>query len=99
MDKLTSIRIKYSDGTYLDEVPIGVLAQNVRYDSGHNLIQVLGSVDVESNGTIQQQINKLFNEKLNSSDLSSYVNSKITTDVSKWLADNVNPIGSAVIVD
>lgn len=99
MDKLTSIRIKYSDGTYLDEVPIGVLAQNVGYDSGHNLIQVLGSVDVESNGTIQQQINKLFNEKLNTSDLSSYVNSKITTDVSKWLANNVNPVGSAVIVD
>lgn len=99
MDKLTSIRIKYSDGTYLDEVPIGVLAQNVGYDSGHNLIQILGSVDVDSNGTIQQQINRLFNEKLNSSDLSSYVNSKITTDVSKWLADNVNPVGSAVMVD
>ena len=99
MDKLTSIRIKYSDGTYLDEVPIGVLAQNVGYDSGHNLIQVLGSVDVDSDGTIQQQINRLFNEKLNSSDLSSYVNSKITTDVSTWLANNVNPVGSAVIVD
>ena len=99
MDKLTSIRIKYSDGTYLDEVPIGVFAQNVGYDSDHNLIQILGNVDVESNGTIQQQINRLFNEKLNTSDLSSYVNSKITTDVSTWLANNVNPVGSAVIVD
>ena len=38
MDKLTSIRIKYNDGTFLDEVPIGVLAQNVEYDSNHNLI-------------------------------------------------------------
>lgn len=99
MDKLTSIRIKYSDGTYLDEVPIGVLAQNVGYDTGHNLIQVLGSVDVDSNGTIQAQINKLFNEKVNSSDLDDYVNNQISTNVTQWLVNNVNPVGSAVMVD
>lgn len=58
MNKLTSIRIKNNDGTYL-EIPIGVLVQNVGYDSSHNLLQVLGTIDVESDGTIQAQINKL----------------------------------------
>ena len=99
MNKLTSIRIKYNDGTYLDQIPIGVLAQNVGYDSSHNLLQVLGTIDVDSNGTIQAQINKLFNEKVNSSDLDGYINNQISTNVTQWLAANVTPTGSAVMVD
>ncbi len=99
MDKLTSIRIKYNDGTYLDQIPIGVLVQNVGYDSSHNLLQVLGTIDVDSDGTIQAQINKLFTEKVNSSDLDSYVNNQISANVTQWLAANVTPTGSAVAID
>jgi hypothetical protein len=59
----------------------------------------LGTIDVDSDGTIQAQINKLFNEKVNSSDLDDYVNNQISTNVTQWLAANVTPTGSAVVVD
>lgn len=29
MDKLIAMKIKYDDGTYSDEIPISVLAENV----------------------------------------------------------------------
>ena len=64
MDKLTAIKIKYDDGTYSDEIPISVLSENVEWDSTHTLVDVLGSIDVDVTGTIQDQISQLFNEKV-----------------------------------
>lgn len=61
MDKLTAIKIKYDDGTYSDEIPVSALAENVKWDSTHTLVDVLGSVDVDVTGTIQAQIDKLSN--------------------------------------
>ena len=68
MNKLTAIKIKYNDGTYSDEIPVSALAENVKWDNTHTLVDVLGNVDVSAKGTIQAQIDKLFNEKVNSSD-------------------------------
>ena len=68
MNKLTAIKIKYNDGTYSDEIPVSVLAKNVKWDNTHTLVDVLGNVDVSAKGTIQAQIDKLFNEKVDSSD-------------------------------
>ena len=59
MDKLTAIKIKYDDGTYSDEIPVGVLSENVEWDSTHTLTDVLGNVDVSAKGTLQDQIDKL----------------------------------------
>jgi len=59
MDKLTAIKIKYDDGTYSDEIPISVLSENVEWDNTHTLVDVLGSIDVDAKGTIQDQIDKL----------------------------------------
>lgn len=61
MDKLTAIKIKYDDGTYSDEIPISVLSENVEWDNTHTLVDVLGSIDVDVTGTIQDQIDKLSN--------------------------------------
>lgn len=61
MDKLTAIKIKYDDGTYSDEIPVGVLSKNVEWDSTHTLVDVLGSIDVDVTGAIQAQIDKLSN--------------------------------------
>ena len=69
MDKLTAIKIKYDDGTYSDEIPVSVLAENVEWDSTHTLVDVLGSIEVDVTGTIQDQISQLFNEKVNSSEV------------------------------
>ena len=99
MDKLTAIKIKYDDGTYSDEIPVSVLSENVEWDSTHTLVDVLGSIDVDVTGTIQDQISRLFNEKVSATQLQNYVASQLNEDVSSWLNTNVNPVGSAVVVD
>ena len=99
MDKLTAIKIKYYDGTYSDEIPVSVLSKNVEWDSTHTLVDILGSIDVDATGTIQDQISRLFNEKVSITQLNNYVASQLNTDVANWLNNNVDPVGSAVIVD
>ena len=42
MDKLTAIKIKYDDGTYSDEIPVSVLAENVDWNSTLSLVDILG---------------------------------------------------------
>ena len=92
MDKLTAIKIKYDDETYSDEIPISVLGENVEWDATHTLVDVLGSVDVDTTGTIQDQISQLFNEKVSATQLQDYVASQLN-DI------GANPAGSAVVVD
>lgn len=99
MDKLTAIKIKYDDGTYSDEIPISVLAENVEWDSTHTLVDILGSVDIDVTGTIQDQISQLFNEKVSNYDMQNYISSSMPTYITNWLNTNVNPVGSAVVVD
>jgi len=74
MDKLTAIKIKYDDGTYSDEIPVSVLAENIEWDNTHTLVDVLGSIDVDVTGTIQDQISQLFNEKVSTSEYNNLVN-------------------------
>ena len=99
MDKLTAIKIKYDDGTYSDEIPVSVLSENVEWDNTHTLVDVLGSIDVDVTGTIQDQISQLFNEKVSILDMQNYVSDNMNTYITSWLNTNVNPVGSAVIVD
>lgn len=60
MDKLKSIKIKYQDGTYSDEIPIGVSVENVDYNDTKTLKQVL-SLDV-TKGTVEERLNKQSND-------------------------------------
>lgn len=61
MDKLTAIKIKYDDGTYSDEIPVSVLSENVEWDNTHTLVDVLGSIDVDAKGSLQNQIDNIGN--------------------------------------
>lgn len=99
MDKLTAIRIKYDDGTYSQEMPVYALAENVEWDDTHTLVDILGNIDVDITGTIQDQISQLVNNKLDADSLNQYVSEQLNTDVTNWLNNNVNPVGSAVVVD
>lgn len=101
MNKLTSIRIKQEDGTYSEEYPVSVLAENVVWEQGqsNSLLDILGQVSFNTNGSIQHQIDVLDNKKFNTSDLNTYLAGQISTDVASWLNTNVNPVGSAVTVD
>ena len=95
MNKITSIKIKYNDETFSDQIPISVLAENINWDDTHSIIDAIGAVDINTTGSLQDQINK----KVNTTDLSDYVNGQLAGDVADWLNANVNPVGSAVVVD
>lgn len=41
MDKLTAIKIKQADGTYSDQILIGVTASNVVYDTTHSITDIV----------------------------------------------------------
>ena len=95
MDRLTSIKIKYNDGSYSSPIPIGALAENISWDEDYSIREAIGEVDIDVTGSLQSQIDN----KVNSADLSSYINNQLTEDVTDWLDTNVNPVGSAVVVD
>lgn len=99
MDKLTAIKIKYEDGTYSDQIPVSVLGENVEWDATHTLVDVLGSIDVDVTGTIQDQISQLFNSKVNATDLSDYVNSTMKTEVASWLNKYISPATGTIAYD
>lgn len=58
---IKTIRIRNSDGTYNDPVPIGADSSNVTVlADGSSLSDVLGPVNVNQYGSIQDQLNTLF---------------------------------------
>lgn len=105
-DKIKAIKIKQKNGTYSEEVPISVNVQNVQWDeNNHTLLDALGSVDISSSGkgNLQHQIDELDGDKISTNEFNSRLNDflrkQISADTTDWLNDNVNPAGSAVIVD
>ena len=97
MDKITAIKIRHTDNTYSDKIPFTVLAENVEWNEDKNLVDILGTIDLNKN--IQNQIDQLYNNKISLVQLNNYVNNQLNNKVTSWLDQNVNPIGSAVIVD
>ena len=58
MNKLSSIKIRYKDGTYSEEIPIGILVENIKYNDEKSLKQVLGNLDYDK-GTVEERLNNL----------------------------------------
>ena len=59
MSTINAIKIKQADGTYSSEIPIGVSATNVQWDTTNSLTDILGAVDYSTKGSIQDQIDGL----------------------------------------
>lgn len=93
MNKLTAIRIKYDDGTYSDEIPVSTLAEYILWDDSHNLVDILGNIDM-SKGTVQAQLN----DKIDDNELDQYLSDEISADVSDWLDTHISPSGNTTIV-
>lgn len=99
MNKLTSIRIRYKDGTYSDQIPIGAFAENIRWDNTFSLKDILGQINFKKKGSIQGQIDEILIKKIDQEQLSEYVNNQLAEDTTQWLNDNVVPAGSVVVLD
>ena len=105
-NKIKAIKIKRENGTYTEEIPISVNVQNVQWDeNNHTLLDALGSVNISSSGkgNLQHQIDELDGDKISTNEFNSRLNDflkdQISADTTDWLDDNVNPVGSAIIVN
>lgn len=74
---------------YSDEIPIGVSAQNVNWDSSHDLKQVLGNIDIDNKGDIQQQIDNISSSiMVPDSELSSSSTNAVQNKIVKQALDS-----------
>lgn len=99
MDKLTAIKIKYEDGTYSDQIPISVLANNVEWNNNYSLVDVLGSIAFDTKGSVQSQLTQLFNEKIDSTELDNYVDLTLKNEVTSWLNTYIAPATGTIAYD
>ena len=90
-NRLIAVKIRYEDQSYSNQIPIGVLAENVEYDKQHNLIDILGNVDLTKTDNIQNQItqNKIDLAKINTatpSDIDKVLKVKTVSNgkVTQW---------------
>ena len=58
-DLIKKIKIKKQDGTYTDYIPIGAEAKNVDMKNGCSVQANIGDIDIDSNGNIAEQLNKI----------------------------------------
>lgn len=106
MDKLKYIRVQEEGGTYSSDIPLAVDAENVTMLNGHDLQETLGDLNVTSADDVTTQlsslhssVNSLNQQKVNHSDLTTYIDTTLATDVTNWLDTNVTPTGSATSID
>ena len=57
-DRIKKIKIKQSDGTFSDYIPIGANAKDVDMANGYSLENTIGTIDVDKEGSIAKQLSK-----------------------------------------
>ena len=63
---IKKIKIKKQDGTFTDYIPIGANAENVEMNNGESVEDIIGNIDLESKGNIEEQFELLYHtEPLN----------------------------------
>lgn len=55
-DLIKKIKIKKSDGTYSDYIPIGAEAQNIDMKNNYSVQDNIGDIDIEKDGSIAEQL-------------------------------------------
>lgn len=57
-DRIKKIKVKKADGSMTDYIPIGVDAENVDFDNGYKLDNIVGSINPNESGSIAAQLSK-----------------------------------------
>ena len=57
-DRIKKIKVKKADGSMTDYIPIGVDAENVDFDNGYKLNNIVGSINPDESGSIAVQLSK-----------------------------------------
>ena len=58
-DRIKKIKVKKADGSMTDYIPIGVDAENVDFDNGKELQETIGTIDIDTDGNISEQLRKI----------------------------------------
>ena len=98
MNMLSTIKIKYKDGTYSNQIPISILSKYVKWDNKNTLVDVLGEIDINTRGSIQDQLDELFVGKIDAEQLKYYIGHQISDEVVRWLDANVNVISEDQLI-
>jgi hypothetical protein len=61
MSRITAVKVKNTDGTYSEEIPVGALAENIGWDEEHSLKDVIGNVNPSTEQSLKAQITALSN--------------------------------------
>lgn len=59
MDRIKKLKIKKQDGTFSDYVPIGADAENIDFENGYSLDEIVGDINPDEDGTLEVQLAKL----------------------------------------
>ena len=82
MDKIKTIKIKNIDGSISQETyTIAVDAKNVDMTNGKDVQETIGDIDIDNDGSINQQLNNLKNNKINITDIEDNLISNETNKV------------------
>ncbi len=63
-DLIKKVKIKKQDGTFTDYIPIGAEADNVVMNNNYSVQDNIGNIDIEKDGNIVEQIQKIDNEEV-----------------------------------
>lgn len=58
--KIKTVKQKLANGTYSTPIPLGADAVNIDLTSGHNLQTALGTIEVDTKGSVQTQLNNRY---------------------------------------
>ena len=96
MNKIKTVKIKNEDGTIDQEsYSISADARNIDMTNGKNVQETIGTIDVDENGSIAEQLNNIDTNKINISDIkdnltSTDINKPLSAKQGKILNDKIN---------
>lgn len=90
MNKIKTVKIKNLDGSVSEEsYTIAVDAKNVDMENGKELQETIGTIDIDNDGDISNQLKDLKNNKINKIDI---IDNLESNDKNKVLSANQGKI-------
>lgn len=80
-DLIKKIKIKKQDGTFTDYIPIGAEAKNVDMNNGKDLQETIGTIDIDKDGSIAEQLGRCKNYDNDITILNTDINNLKAVDI------------------
>ena len=64
-DRIKKIKVKKVDGSMTDYIPIGADAENIDFENGYSLDEIIGDINPDEDGNLEVQLADLKNTEKN----------------------------------